>query len=40
MVDIRKIHLILCLLGGFCSNLFYRWVYIGFFKTTHWQPWI
>jgi len=29
----RKIHQILCLPEIFCSNMFFWWVYIGFFKN-------
>jgi len=37
MVDSRKIHLILCLPGIFCSNLFFG---ESVWEKSHWQPWI
>ena len=38
MVDRRKIHLILWLPEIFCPNLFFWWVYIGFFKNLIGSP--
>jgi len=41
MVHNRKIRLVLCLQGIFCSTLFFlEEVYMGLMKKSDWQPWI